>query len=143
MKLRIIAVGGIKDRATRELVDVYVKRIGRYCRCEEIELKPGKGERAAIAKAVGDTTLVALDVRGDAMTSRALATRVERLASRGKGVVSFVIGGAEGLPKATLTAAVERWSLSALTFPHRLARLMLVEQLYRAMTILRGEPYDK
>ena len=61
---------------------------------------------------------------------------------RGKGVVAFVVGGADGLPAAIVKAAHERWSLSALTFPHRIARLVLVEQLYRAMTILRNEPYD-
>lgn len=143
MKLRIIAVGGLKDRATRELVDVYLGRIARYCACEQIEVKAGKSEEAALKKAVGPTTMVALDAAGDTMTSQALARRVERLASRGKGEVSFVIGGAAGLPRGILAGAHERWSLSRLTLPHRLARLVLAEQLYRAMTILRGEPYDK
>lgn len=143
MKLRIVAVGSIKERATRSLIDTYVKRIRRYSGCEEIEVKAGRNEEASLRKAVGTTTLVALDVRGEAMSSRAFAQRVERLASLGKGEVSFVIGGAEGLSKAFLAEARERWSLSQLTLPHRLARLVLAEQLYRAMTILRNEPYDK
>lgn len=143
MKLRIVAVGPVKERATRSLVDEYLKRIRRYGQCEEIEIRPGKQEEKAITKAVGKTTMVALDVEGEEMSSRQLAKRVERLASRGKGDISFVIGGATGIPKAVLAQAHERWSLSRLTLPHRLARLVLAEQLYRAMTILRGEPYDK
>ena len=55
--------------------------------------------------------------------------------------MAFLIGGADGLPQETSSGAFDRWSLSALTFPHRLARLVLIEQIYRAMTILRGEPY--
>ena len=143
MKLRIVAVGTVKERATRSLIDEYLKRISRYCKCEEIEVKAGRQHEAALRKAVGKTTLVALDVQGEEMSSRALAKRVERLSSRGKGEISFVIGGAEGLSRAFLDEAQERWSLSKLTLPHRLARLVLAEQLYRSMTILRNEPYDK
>jgi 23S rRNA (pseudouridine1915-N3)-methyltransferase len=66
---------------------------------------------------------------------------VGRATARHKGIVAFLIGGADGLPPDVSRAAHDRWSLSALTFPHRLARLVLVEQIYRAMTILRGEPY--
>ncbi len=143
MKLRIVAVGSVKERATRSLIDEYVSRIRRYGACEEVEVKAGPKEEAALRKAVGKTTLVALDVVGEEMSSKQLAKRVERLASRGKGEVSFVIGGANGLPKKLPADAYERWSLSRLTLPHRLARLVLAEQLYRAMTILRGAPYDK
>lgn len=143
MKIRIVAVGAVKERATRSLVDEYLSRVRRYASCEEVEIRPGKQEEKAILKAVGKTTLVALDVVGEEMSSRQLAKRVERLASRGKGNISFVIGGASGLPKGILASAHERWSLSKLTLPHRLARLLLAEQLYRAMSILRGEPYDK
>ncbi len=143
MKLRIVAVGAIKDAPTRALLDRYRGRLSRYCAFEEVEVRAGRSEGRDLVKAVGESTLVALDVGGEAMSSQALARRVERLASLGKGEVSFVIGGAEGLPPAILKAARERWSLSSLTFPHRLARLLLAEQLYRAMTILRGEPYDK
>jgi 23S rRNA (pseudouridine1915-N3)-methyltransferase len=138
VKLRVVAVGAVKERHARALVDEYLGRLRRYCAVEEVELKPGKSE--ALARAVAGTTVVALDAGGEALASRALARRVEQWASRGKGVVSFVIGGADGLPKDL--AADARLSLSTLTLPHRLARVILVEQLYRAMTILRGEPYD-
>jgi 23S rRNA (pseudouridine1915-N3)-methyltransferase len=72
-----------------------------------------------------------------------LAKRVERWSSRGKGIVAFVIGGADGIPADLLSRADARLSLSTLTLPHRLARVVLAEQLYRAMTILRGEPYAR
>jgi len=85
--------------------------------------------------------VIAMEVGGRALTSEVFARELERNAARGKGIVAFLIGGADGLPAETSRAASDRWSMSALTFPHRLARLVLVEQLYRAMSILRGEPY--
>jgi 23S rRNA (pseudouridine1915-N3)-methyltransferase len=142
VKLRVVAVGAVKERAARALVDDYLGRLKRYSPIEEVELKPGKTEAAALARAVAGTTVVALDVAGAALASEAFARKVEQWASRGKGVVSFVIGGADGLPRDLLASADARVSLSAMTLPHRLARLVLVEQLYRAMTILRGEPYN-
>ena len=85
---------------------------------------------------------MALDERGDQPTSLELARRVERWMTRGQDV-ALVIGGSDGLAPAVLARAQERLALSRLTLAHRLARLVLVEQLYRAMTILRGEPYHK
>ena len=144
MKLRVVAVGAIKERATRTLIDEYLRRLGRYTTVEEVEIKagPAKGQIAAFARATEGANVVALDVAGQVLSSRQLARQLERHASRGKGVVAFLIGGADGLPRAVLDRADACWSLSALTLPHRLARLVLAEQLYRALTILRGEPYD-
>lgn len=133
----------MKQRAARELADEYFGRVKRYCSFEELEIKPSAKLQRAIDKAVDGAQVVALDPTGKALDSAGFARRLEGLASRGKGIVAFVIGGAEGLPQAAVDAADERWSLSALTFPHRLARVVLAEQLYRAMTIMRGEPYDK
>lgn len=145
MKLRVVAVGGLRHRAERELVDEYLGRVVHYCGCEHVEVKaaPPAALEKSLARATDGAAVVVLDVAGKVLSSEALARRLERLASRGKGVVAFVIGGAEGLPPAVVARADERWSLSALTFPHRLARVMLAEQLYRAMTILRGEPYAR
>jgi len=142
VKLRIVAVGSVKERHLREAIDVYVHRLERYCRVEEVEVKDGPKVASALERACKDATVVALEVDGQVMTSRQMARRVERLASQGKGIVAFVIGGADGLPDGFSRAARERWSMSTLTFPHRIARLVLSEQLYRSMTILRGEPYD-
>jgi 23S rRNA (pseudouridine1915-N3)-methyltransferase len=142
VKIRIVAVGGLKDRALRALLADYVGRIARYCAVEELELKEGPRLAAQLEKATVGASVVALDVAGTSLTSATLARRVERLAMRGKGVIAFLIGGADGLPATIVAQADERWSLSPLTFPHRLARLLLAEQLYRALTILRNEPYD-
>jgi 23S rRNA (pseudouridine1915-N3)-methyltransferase len=86
---------------------------------------------------------VALEVNGEQLTSPKLAERVEEWSRRGKGVIAFYIGGAEGIPADVSARADYRLSLSKLTLPHRLARVLLAEQLYRAMTILRGEPYAR
>ena len=142
MKIRVVAVGGLKGRALRELVDDYVGRLRRYCAVEEVELKEGPKLLRELDRAMADCLVVALDVEGRAMTSRQLASRLEGLAATGKGQIAFLIGGADGLPAPILARADERWSLSKLTLPHRLARLVLCEQLYRALTIWRNEPYD-
>ena len=143
MRLVVVAVGRVKDRALRGALDEYFGRLRRYGPIDEIELPdaPAAKLEPAFVKATVGATVIALEVAGRQPTSEIFARDLERLASRGKGVVAFLIGGADGLPPAISAAAHDRWSLSTLTFPHRLARLVLVEQLYRAMTILRGEPY--
>ena len=125
----------------RAALDEYMARLRRYLPADEIELEPGPGEAAAFSRASAQASVVALEVAGRALSSPDFARLVERLGSRGKGKIAFLVGGADGIPRAVSASADERVSLSTLTLPHRLARLVLVEQLYRAMTILRGEPY--
>ena len=138
MRLVVLAVGKIRERGLREAADDYLKRLQRYARCDEVEVR----DSAALARAIpNDALLIALAIDGDALTSEAFAKKLERWASRGKGVLAFLIGGAEGLPPELCRRAAVRLSLSSFTLPHRLARVVLFEQLYRAMTILRGEPY--
>lgn len=148
MKLTIVSVGALRGSAERELSAEYLERLAHYCKVQELVVKPATPAReaAAIAKACGGASVLLCDERGRAMSSQELARKVSTLGSRGKGEVAFVIGGAHGLPlevdaALSCAASVERWSFSPLTFPHRLARVILAEQLYRAMTILRGEPY--
>jgi len=143
MRLVIVAVGRVKDRPLRAAIDEYLGRVRRYVPCDEVEIADAPPAKVgpALARATAGANVVALEVGGRALESEAFARGVERLGSRGKGVVAFLIGGADGLPKDVSAAAADRWSLSALTFPHRLARLVLAEQLYRAMAILRNEPY--
>ncbi|MFO0759581.1 MAG: 23S rRNA (pseudouridine(1915)-N(3))-methyltransferase RlmH [Byssovorax sp.] len=143
MRLQIVAVGKVKDRPLRDAIDEYKGRIRRYCPIDEIELTDGPAAKVgpAFSKAIIDTTAIALEVNGRALSSEVFARELERNASRGKGVVAFLIGGADGLPPDISRAAHDRITLSPLTFPHRLARLVIIEQLYRAMTLLRGEPY--
>jgi 23S rRNA (pseudouridine1915-N3)-methyltransferase len=144
MRILVVAVGRVKERPLRGLVDDYLGRVRRYVPCDEIELADGPPAvlAPAFARATAGAAAVALEIAGRPLGSPAFARELERLGSRGKGVVAFLIGGADGLPEGTSSAAQERWSLSPLTFPHRLARLVLAEQIYRAMTILRGAPYS-
>lgn len=143
MRIVVVAVGRVKERPLRALLDDYLGRIRRVAPCDEIELAdaPAAKLEPAFAKATAQATTIALEIGGRALDSPSFARELGRASARHKGVVAFLIGGADGLPPRVSQAAHHRWGLSALTFPHRLARLVLVEQIYRAMTILRGEPY--
>jgi len=142
MRILIVAVGKVKDKPLRAAIDEYVGRVRRFVPCDEVELEDAPAARLIekfSQKTVGATT-IAMEVLGRTIDSPTFARELERGGSRGEGTVAFLIGGADGIPPAISQAAHDRWSLSGLTFPHRLARLVLVEQLSRAMTILRNEP---
>ncbi|MEO0321678.1 MAG: 23S rRNA (pseudouridine(1915)-N(3))-methyltransferase RlmH [Myxococcota bacterium] len=145
MQLHLIAVGKVKERGVREAVADYLARIGRYARVREVELKDG-GEAEVTArfeKAIPDRArVVALEVEGTLLSSRGLADLVGDCEQRGLQSLVFLIGGSYGLPPAVRKRADAELSLSRMTLPHRLARLLLAEQVYRAFTILRGEPYS-
>jgi 23S rRNA (pseudouridine1915-N3)-methyltransferase len=144
MRIAIIAVGKIKQQGLRAELDDYLGRIRRYASCDEIELKDAV-ERELIARferALPERgMIVALEVDGRAHDSPGFARFVGRCEMESVGTVAFLIGGAYGLPPAISKRAQQRLSLSKLTLPHRLARVVLVEQIYRAFTILRNEPY--
>ncbi len=153
MKLRVIAVGRDRSGLYAPAVEEYGKRLARQVRFELLEVPEArkhagtpqaKVEEGAtlLAKLGPRERVVALDERGDELTSHELAARVGRWLERGQDV-ALLIGGADGLAPEVLSRADERLALSRFTLAHRLARLVLVEQLYRAMTILRGEPYHK
>jgi 23S rRNA (pseudouridine1915-N3)-methyltransferase len=143
MRIVVVAVGRVKDKPLRAALDEYLGRIRRHVPVDEIELAdaPLAKLEPAFQKATAEATVIALEVGGKMLGSEPFARSLEKAAARNKGIVAFLIGGADGLPPSVSKAAYDRWSLSTLTFPHRLARLVLVEQVYRAMTILRGEPY--
>ena len=145
MRVRIIAVGKAKNRDLRSLLGDYYARIGRYAKLEEIELKDGNVDEVAerLARSIPERSrVVALEVDGRSLSSRDLAAWLGRAENESVQTVVFLIGGAYGLPQALSKKADLRLSLSAMTLPHRLARLFLAEQLYRGFSILRGEPYD-
>jgi 23S rRNA (pseudouridine1915-N3)-methyltransferase len=153
VKLRVIAVGKDRSGLYAPAVEEYAKRLARQVRFELVEVPEARrhagtpqarveeGE-ALLARIGPRERVVALDERGDELTSRELAVRAGRWLERGHDV-ALVIGGSDGLAPEVLDRAEERLALSRFTLAHRLARLVLVEQLYRAMTILRGEPYHK
>ena len=144
MRVVVVAVGRVKEAGLREAIDEYLTRARRHVRVDETELADGAGVAAAFAKAIPEGAhVIALEVGGRARSSEDFARHLERVGSRGKGVVALLIGGAEGLPGTVSAQADELLSLGAMTLPHRLARLVLAEQLYRATAIWRGEPYAK
>ena len=156
MKMRLILIGKDRNDPLCKVADDYAARINRYYSFEVIELKetPLKGEskiervRSDEAKKIvkhikPGEYVVALDERGKSLDSVSLAKKLERWSFEGPSVINFVIGGPVGLDREFLGRARERWKLSAMTLPHRLARVVLVEQLYRACTIIRNEPYHK
>jgi 23S rRNA (pseudouridine1915-N3)-methyltransferase len=152
VELVILVVGRLRP-AMREAADDYLRRLRRYTGIREVEVREAsreptipaqrEAEAARLAERMpAGSRLVALAREGQGWTSAELARRVDewRLAAR---PVTFVLGGSNGLAPALLQQAQLRWSLGPLTLPHELARVVVVEQLYRAFTILRGEPYHK
>lgn len=154
MRLVVAAVGRVKDAALRDACDRYAARVRRYLRLEVREVRSGSRpdadaagarriEGAALLAALPvEAAIVALTRAGTPLSSEGFANRLAGWRDRARDV-AFVIGGTHGLAEHLLGRADERLSLSALTLPHELARLVLLEQLYRACTILRGEPYHK
>lgn len=145
MRLTIVAVGKIKQAGLRAELDDYLGRIRRYASCREIELKDGSEREVAerFERSLPErATVAALEVDGVLHDSAGFARWIGQCEhSALGGELVFLIGGAYGLPEASSRRAQVRLSLSKLTLPHRLARVVLAEQLYRAFTILRGEPY--
>ncbi len=140
VKCIVLAQGKLKNDALASVADDYKSRLQRYVAFEEIEVKDTAGLARRLPK---EGRLVMLEVWGEVFSSEGLAARLEHWGSQGKGQVCFVIGGADGIPKNLSSRAHVHLSLSALTLPHRLARVLLYEQLYRCMSILRGEPYAR
>lgn len=153
MRLRVVAVGRDRSGLFAPAVDEYAKRLGRYSKFELEEVSEAK-RHAGTPRAKeeeGETLLarigkgervVLLDERGDEPTSVELAKRLARWLERGQDV-TLVIGGSDGLSEGVRARAQETLALSKMTLAHRLARVVLLEQLYRAFTILKGEPYHK
>jgi len=138
LKVVVLAVGKMRDRNVSALCDDYVARARRHLTVEVVEV----ADDAALARkwpAQGETS--ALDVTGAAWSTDRFARHLAERMVHGGRALTFVIGGADGLPAALVARATSRLSLSAMTLPHRMARLVLLEQIYRALTIIRGEPY--
>lgn len=149
MKIRFIWPGKTKDEHLRALVDEYLKRLSRFVRCETVEVREGsrsgpEKEAQSILKVIDDRTLmVLLDLKGREWTSPELADEVRRWETDAIKEVAIVIGGPEGIGKDAATRAQKRWRLSRLTLTHEMARVLAVEQIYRAYTINHGMKYQK
>lgn len=154
MKIRIIAVGHKMPAWVGEGCHEYLKRMPRDMRVEVVEIKPDKraagrngeqvreAEAQRILEAAGCDYLVALDEHGGESTTLQLAERVSHWQTAGRDV-ALAIGGADGLHDQVRQAAQWQWSLSRLTLPHGMVRLLLAEQLYRAWSVLNHHPYHR
>ena len=140
MRIYIGAVGRIRERNWLALMDEYSTRLSHYVKCDVTEFKDNQ---ELLRQPPQGDVIVALEVAGARLTSTQFAQTLEAWSRRGRGRTAFIIGGADGIPTAISQSAHHRLSLSDMTLPHRLARLFLLEQLYRAFTILRGEPYAR
>jgi 23S rRNA (pseudouridine1915-N3)-methyltransferase len=155
MRIRLLAVGTRMPGWVNEGVEEYRKRLPRDFALEIEEIPPGqRGKNADVARAValegqrirerlrGDELQVALEVNGKAWSTEQLAREAEGWRLEGRDVV-LLVGGPDGLAGELSAGADRRWSLSPLTLPHPLVRVMLAEQLYRAWTLMVGHPYHR
>jgi 23S rRNA (pseudouridine1915-N3)-methyltransferase len=159
MQIRIITVGKIKERYLQEGIAEYEKRMRPYAKLHIVELsderrslsastaiesmaKEKEGERILAAIPEG-SIVIALDVKGQNWSSEELAALLRERELSGENQLTFIIGGDLGLSPAVIARSDLRLSLSKMTFTHPMARLLLVEQVYRAFRIIRGEPYHK
>lgn len=159
LQVKVIAVGKIREKFLIDGIKEYTKRLSAYVRLDMLEIsdepcperlstadeervKQKEGER--ILKAIGSQDFVILlDLMGKEFSSRGLSEYIDQLAVNGQSSIAFIIGGSLGVADTVRQRADYRWSFSQLTFPHPLIRLMLLEQIYRAMKISKGEPYHK
>jgi 23S rRNA (pseudouridine1915-N3)-methyltransferase len=152
VEITVAAVGKLRPYY-RQAADDYARRLRRYATIREQEVREAsrapssvvqRAEEAARleTKIADGSTMVALARDGAGWNSRELARQLERWLQAGR-PLALVIGGSEGLDPALVSRAGARWSLGPLTLPHELARVVVLEQVYRAFTILRGEPYHK
>ncbi|MBT2696853.1 MULTISPECIES: 23S rRNA (pseudouridine(1915)-N(3))-methyltransferase RlmH [Bacillaceae] len=159
MNISIVTVGKLKEKYLKQGIEEYLKRLTAYAKVDVIEVadekapeilselemvqvKQKEGERI-LAKISQDTYVIALAIQGKLGSSEELADSLDKLATYGKSKIAFVIGGSLGLSEEVIKRSNEQLSFSRMTFPHQLMRLILVEQIYRAFRINRGEPYHK
>lgn len=154
MQIAILTVGKLKDAHWRQAQAEYVRRLGSYARLtvQEVADEPDAVPIARVTEPEGKRLLslirerdfvVALAIAGASLTSEGLADKIQQLTAQGHGRYVFVIGGSSGLHSDVLTRADWQLSLSPLTLPHALARVVLLEQLYRSFRLNTGAPYHK
>jgi 23S rRNA (pseudouridine1915-N3)-methyltransferase len=158
VKLAVISVGRLKDGPERDLVERYRERVEALGRSQGlsplqlVEIPEGRGRRdderrvdegASILDKAGASVVVAFDERGRSVTSEAFAQRIGAWRDEGRDRIAFVIGGPDGLDQRVRDGADLVIAFGTLTLPHQVVRALVVEQLYRALTILAGHPYHR
>lgn len=159
MRITICAVGKVKEKFFRDAIAEYVKRLGKYCRLEIVEVEDEKTPdnasdtvenaikekegRRLLGHIKEDSFVIALAIDGEKLDSMQLSRKVEKLGVMGTSHITFIIGGSLGLSDEVLKRADYRLSFSDMTFPHQLMRVILLEQIYRSFRIMKNEPYHK
>ena len=159
MNITVIAIGKLKEKYWVDAISEYSKRLGSYCTLNIIELKesplrskPSAADEEAVKTAEGVDILsrikqtdyvITLEINGKPLSSEQLASRIEELGISGKSNIVFVIGGSLGLSSEVSRRADFKLSFSAMTFPHQMMRVVLLEQIYRSFKIIRNETYHK
>lgn len=153
MRLHLIWPGKTRNAHLKALSEDYLKRLNHFARCDVTELRVTAGLESAtgidkeskrISDALSkDDVSVLLDPNGKQWSSEELAQQVQEWENRGTRTVAFVVGGPDGVSQEILSQVDKRWSLSRLTLTHEMARVLLVEQLYRAYAIIHKLPYVK
>lgn len=159
MNITILTVGKIKEKFFRQAIDEYAKRLSGYAKVEQIEVKDEKEPnnaspkdlelikekegQAILAKIKPQQYVITLEVNGEALTSVGLSQKIETLMNRGSSDIVFVIGGSNGLGQAVKQRSNYELSFSNMTYPHQLMKVILLEQIYRAFKIMKGEAYHK
>ena len=159
MNITIISVGKLKEKYLKLAIDEYTKRLGRYCKVdiielpdektpdnasekEELQIKDKEGE-LILSKIKDNMFVVAMDLNAKQMTSEEFSKFLDTQGVMGNSNIAFVIGGSLGLSKNVIKRANHKICFSKMTFPHKLFRVMLLEQIYRAFRIMKNEPYHK
>jgi 23S rRNA (pseudouridine1915-N3)-methyltransferase len=150
MKFKFVWVGKTRDRSWKALQEEYLERLSHFVKFEITEVKDAQGPGSIdiegnylLAKLNHSSFVILLDVMGRNLSSHELAAEVERWQNAGHKEVVFLVGGSKGVSPQVAERADFKLSLSFLTFTHEIARVILIEQLYRAFTIIKGFPYQK
>jgi 23S rRNA (pseudouridine1915-N3)-methyltransferase len=159
MKITLISVGKIKEKYLRDAINEYSKRLTKYCKLKFIEINDEKApdnlsekdemiikdkEGNKILEKIKDQQyVIVLDLKGKQRTSEEFSKEMENLSIYGNSDIVFVIGGSLGLSDGVIKRSNDQISFSKMTFPHQLMKVILIEQIYRAYRIIKGEPYHK
>lgn len=159
MNITIIAIGKLKEKYWTDAVREYSKRLGSYCSLSIVELKecplranPSAADEEAVKISEGADILsrirpsdyvITLEIKGKGLSSEQLASKIDELGINGRSNVVFVIGGSLGLSPQVSKRSDFKLSFSAMTFPHQMMRVILLEQIYRSFRIIRNEAYHK
>lgn len=152
LKINIICVGSIKEKYFIEAIEEYKKRLSRFCKISIIEVEEKSQEKNEKVKIEKESLsllnaikgyVILLDREGKEISSEGLAQVFDNCAVKGDTEISFIIGGSNGVNEQLKRACKQIYSFGKITFPHQLFRVVLIEQIYRALTILNNLPYHK